>query len=209
MSNADFFRKLGLFVEPEFLDPATCARVIAEARAAGGEKGIIVGSREVRDKGGAVDESLRKVSNVQVQGATESEISERLEGLRPGLENHFKISLRGRQGPYFLRYDEGGFHVPHRDSRPTSPIEVRKREVSIIVFLNPSASDPTSSDGYGGGELFLYGLFDDPKLKNFGFSVEGTPGLLLAYRSQLTHGVSPVKFGQRFTIVAWFLQDPD
>jgi predicted 2-oxoglutarate/Fe(II)-dependent dioxygenase YbiX len=195
-----------VFVEPEFLDAATCARVVAEARMAAGEKGIVVGGDDVREKGGAVDESLRKVWYVQIPDATEREISRRLERLRPGLENHFKIPLRARQGPYFLRYDKGGFHSTHRDSRPTSPIEVRKREVSVVVFLNPSVNDPANGDGYGGGELFLYGLLDDPKLKNFGFSVEAKPGLLVAYRSKQTHGVSPVKFGQRYTIVAWFLQ---
>jgi predicted 2-oxoglutarate/Fe(II)-dependent dioxygenase YbiX len=209
MSNGDFIRKFGLFVEPEFLDSTTCSRVVAEARAAAAEKGIVVGGREVRGMGGAVDESVRKVWNVQVGGATESEISYKLEGLRPTLEQHFNIRFSAREGPYFLRYDEGGFHVPHRDSRSSSPVEVRKREVSVIIFLNPSVDDRAIGDGYGGGELFLYGLFDDPKLKNFGFSVEATPGLLLAYRSQQAHGVSPVKFGQRFTIVAWFLQNPD
>ena len=209
MSNADFFRKLGLFVEPEFLDSATCARVVAQARVAAGEKGIVVGGREVRDKGGAVDESSRKVMNVQVEDATEAEISARLERVRPRLEQHFNISLKARQGPYFLRYDEGGFHLPHRDSRPSSPIEVRKREVSVVIFLNPSVNDPASADGFGGGELFLYDLFDDPKLKKFGFSVEAKTGLLIAYRAQQTHGINRVTFGQRFTIVAWFLQDPD
>jgi len=209
MSNADFFRKFGLFVEPGFLDSATCRRVVAEARAASAEKGIVVGGREVRETGGVVDESGRKVWNVQVRGTTESEISARLESLRPKLERHFNVRLSARQGPYFLKYDEGGFHVPHRDSRPSSPLEVRRREVSVIIFLNPSVRDPAICDGYGGGELFLYGLFDDPKWKDFGFSVDGTPGLLLAYRSQQAHGVSPVKFGQRFTIVAWYLQDPD
>lgn len=209
MSNADFFRKFGLFVEPEFLDSATCSRVIAETRTAAAEKGIVVGGRDVRETGGGVDESVRKVWNVQVRGATESEISDRLENLRPRLERHFDVRLTARQGPYFLRYDQGGFHVPHRDSRPSSPLEVRKRAVSLVVFLNPSVDDPVIGDGYGGGELFLYDLFDDPKLKDLGFSVEATPGLLLAYRSNQPHGISPVKFGQRFTIVAWFVRDTD
>jgi len=207
MPDADFFRKLGLFVEPEFLDATTCSRVVAEARAAAAEKGIVVGRRDVRETGGGVDESGRKVWNAQIRGATESEISDRLDSLRPKLDRHFNVRLSDREGPYFLRYDEGGFHVPHRDSRPSSPLEIRRRAVSVVIFLNPSVHDPAIGDGYGGGELVLYSLIDDPQWKDYGFSVDATPGLLLAYRSYQAHEVSPVKFGQRFTIVAWFLQD--
>ena len=208
MPDAEFFRKLGLFVEPEFLDTATCSRIVAETRTAVAEKGIVVGGREVRETGGGVDESARKVWNAQIRGATESEISDRLESLRPRLERHFNVRLSDREGPYFLRYDEGGFHVPHRDSRPSSPLEIRRREVSLVIFLNPSVHDPAIGDGYDGGELVLYGLIDEPKWKKFGFSLDATRGLLLAYRSYQAHEVRPVKFGQRFTIVAWFLQDP-
>ncbi|MGA7869918.1 MAG: 2OG-Fe(II) oxygenase [Candidatus Binatus sp.] len=208
MPDAGLFRKLGLFVDAEFLDAATCARIVAETRAAAAEKGIVVGGRDVRELGGAVDESLRKVWHTQISAATELEISDRLEKVRPKLERHFNVRLSECEGPNFLRYGEGGFHVPHRDSRPTSPLEIHRRAVSVVVFLNPSVQDPALGYGYGGGELVLYGLIDDPKWQKFGFPLEATPGLLLAYDSNQKHEVRPVKFGERFTIVAWFLRDP-
>jgi SM-20-related protein len=207
MPDAGFFRKLGLFVDSEFLGAATCARVVAEIRAARAEKGIVVGQREVRETGGAVDESGRKVWHAQISESTESEISDRMESLRPKLERHFNIRLSDREGPNFLRYDQGGFHKPHRDSRPSSPLEIRRRAVSVVVFLNPSVDSPATVDGYGGGELILYGLIDDPKWKRYGFTLDATPGLLIAYRSYEAHEIKPVKFGQRFSIVTWFLQD--
>jgi SM-20-related protein len=208
MPDAGFFRRLGLFVDPEFLDAATCSRLVAETRAAPAEKGIVVGAREVREKGGAIDESGRKVWHTQIGRATELEISDRLDNLRPKLERHFNVCLGDREGPHFLRYDQGGFHVPHRDSRPSSPLEIRRRAVSVVVFLNSPVQDPAIADGHGGGELVLYDLLDDPKWKKYGFSVDATPGLLIAYRSDAAHEIRPVKFGQRFTIVTWFLQDP-
>jgi len=208
MLDADLFRKLGLFVETEFLDAATCSRIIAETRAAPVEKGIVVGGRDVREMGGAVDESSRKVWNAQIRGATELEISDRLESLRPKLERHFNVRLSDCEGPYFLRYDKGGFHVPHRDARPGSPPEIRRRAVSVVIFLNPSVQDPAIGNGFAGGELVLYGLIDDPKWQKFGFPVTATPGLLIAYQSYQMHEIKPVEFGERFTIVAWFLRDP-
>ncbi len=208
MLDVGLFRKLGLFVEPEFLDAATCARIVAETRAAPADRGIVVGGHEVREKGGAVDETSRKAWRAQIGGATELEISERLESLRPKLEPHFNVRLTDCEGPNFLRYDKGGFHVPHRDSRPGSPPEIRRRAVSAVIFLNPSVQVPAIGDGYGGGELVLYGLIDDPKWQKFGFPIDATAGLMVAYRSYQMHEIKPVMFGQRFSIVAWFLRPP-
>jgi predicted 2-oxoglutarate/Fe(II)-dependent dioxygenase YbiX len=204
MPDAAFFRKLGLFLDDKFLDAAACARIVAELRAAPAERGTVVGGREVRESGGAVEENRRKVWNAQVQAATETEISDRLERVRPRLEAHFDVRLGERQGPHFLRYDEGGFHVPHSDVRPDSPPEIRNRAVSVVIFLNPLLKNPADGDGYCGGELVLYNLIDDPKWKGYGFPLEATTGLMLAYRSHETHEIRPVKSGRRFTIVAWY-----
>jgi predicted 2-oxoglutarate/Fe(II)-dependent dioxygenase YbiX len=204
MLDAGLFRKLGLFVDTDFLGADTCARIAAETRVAASTRGIVVGSPEVRDKGGAVDITLRKVWDAEMSASTTSEISARLENLRPTLERHFKVCLSECEGPRFLRYEEGGFHLPHRDSRPTSPPDIRRRAVSVVIFLNRYVQDPVT-DGFGGGELCLYGLIDDPKWEKYGFPIKATPGLLVAYRSGQKHEIKPVKFGQRLTIVAWFL----
>lgn len=208
MLQADLLRKLGLFVEDEFLDGVTCSRIIAETRSAPAEKGIVVGAHAVREMGGGVDESSRKAWHAQVRDATEVEISDRLEHLLPKLERHFDVRLSDCEGPNFLRYEAGGFHVPHRDSRPGSPSEIRRRAVSVVIFLNSAVQDPAIGNGYGGGELVLYGLVDDPKWQKFGFPITATPGLLVAYRSYQMHEIKPIKFGQRYTIVAWLLQGP-
>ncbi|MFZ0679660.1 2OG-Fe(II) oxygenase [Candidatus Binatus sp.] len=208
MLQADLLRKLGLFVENEFLDAVTCARIIAETRSAPAEKSIVVGVHAVREMGGGVDESSRKAWHAQVRDSTRAEISDRLERLRPKLERHFDLHLSDCEGPNFLRYETGGFHVPHRDSRPGSPPGIRRRAVSVIIFLNRAVQDSAIGDGYGGGELVMYGLVDDPKWQKFGFPIPATPGLLVAYRSNQMHEIKPIKFGQRYSIVAWLLQDP-
>src|SRR5205085_9991991 len=75
----------------------------------------------------------------------------------------------------------------------SSPV---RRRVSIVIFLN--AGD------YEGGALTFYGLVDDPSWKTFGFALEATPGLLVAFPSHVRHEVTPVTAGDRYTVVDWF-----
>jgi predicted 2-oxoglutarate/Fe(II)-dependent dioxygenase YbiX len=73
-----------------------------------------------------------------------------------------------------------------------------------VIFLNARSSVP-AENRYGGGSLKFYALLDGPKWENCPFSLDAEPGLLIAFRSDTVHEVEPVTFGQRFTIVTWFL----
>ena len=60
--------------------------------------------------------------------------------------------------------------------------------------------DPAS---YAGGSLMFYGLIDDPRTRNHGLPLTAVSGLLVAFRSETVHAVTPVTRGTRFTIVSW------
>jgi predicted 2-oxoglutarate/Fe(II)-dependent dioxygenase YbiX len=68
------------------------------------------------------------------------------------------------------------------------------------VKLLPAARD----DAYQGGELEFYGLVDDARLKNRALPLTGEAGLLVAFRAETMHAVSPIVAGERLTVVTWF-----
>ena len=102
-------------------------------------------------------------------------------------------------------YREGDFFLPHEDSghEPDDVEEVKERQVSAVLFLNAESEVP-GPDIYGGGSLSFYGLIDDPRMKGRGIPLIGEPGLLVAFRPELVHEVTPVTHGERYTVVTWF-----
>ena len=201
MPRSEFFAKLGLFVRDDFLSPALCARLRSEMLSAASRKGrVFEKTRGVIE----VDESIRRVLSSEVSKSTELLIRSQLAQLKPALEEHFQTSLSGCEGPYFLRYGPGDFFKPHRDVSSGSPAGIAKRRVSVIVFLNAAATDSPARDSYAGGALTFYGLIPGAPWEKCGFPLEGSSGLLVAFRPKVRHEVSPVTSGKRFTIAAWF-----
>jgi PKHD-type hydroxylase len=124
-------------------------------------------------------------------------LAEHIGAIRPDLARHFAIPLRSHEGPSLLRYQPGGFYEAHADRADDDGTQLAPvlRRVSVVIFLNAD---------YEGGALTLYGLIDAPAWKTFGFAIEPSPGLLVAFPSHVVHEVTPVTSGDRFTIVDWF-----
>jgi predicted 2-oxoglutarate/Fe(II)-dependent dioxygenase YbiX len=152
---------------------------------------------------GVLEESVRKVATVDVERSLESKTRERLLGVMPALQNHFKVSLDDCQGPDFLKYGVGAFYLAHKDGNPSGPAKVARRRVSAVIFLNAQSREPTDG-AYCGGSLTLYGLMDGPEWGKLAFPLEAETGLLVAFRSDVVHEVQPVTFGERFSVVSWF-----
>jgi SM-20-related protein len=201
MPNADFFTNFGLFVAKDFFDAELRATLLSEVRSATDAPATV----GIKGATYAVDESVRKTKWAEVSEATKSFVKERLLALKPALERHFDMTLSDCQEPQFLIYREGDFFHPHRDSdhEPDAAEFSRERQVSTSIFLN-GESDVPGSDVYGGGSLRFYGLMEDPRMKERAIPVIGEPGLLVAFRSELVHDVTPVTHGERFSIVTWF-----
>ncbi|MCS6814616.1 MAG: 2OG-Fe(II) oxygenase [Cyanobacteria bacterium] len=202
MPKAEFFTRLGLFVESHFLTLDQCAALQASIQAA---EPLLA---EVISTGGkeTVNQAVRKALYVHIPSPLQVMLTEQLLQLLPRLQEHFGLPLQGFQPPQYLHYRAGDFFQPHRDgSSETHPhaayLEVRK--ISVVIFLNAHAPSP-APNCFGGGELTFYGLVNEPRWQQYGFSLEGEPGLLVAFRSDLLHEVCPVTWGDRYTIVAWF-----
>jgi SM-20-related protein len=197
MPSSEFFRNLGLFVWEGFFDPAFCTRLISEMSSAPWEMATI----DNPGQPGVIDETIRSVMKMQPENATWLLVMDRLLALKPKLEDHFRVSLADCEKPQFLMYNPGAFYTWHTDSGVLPG--VRDRQVSIVIFLNCAATE-SAPECYGGGSLMFQGILDGPVWENCAFPLEAETGMLVAFRSDLTHQVEPVTFGQRFTIATWF-----
>ena len=198
MPKPDFFRPLGLFVLPEFLDCTSGTTLIDQILSFPAEKGMVVKPSGEE----TVAEDVRKVESSIIPKEIRFPLQQRLMGLIPDLEKHFSVTLDGCEPPQFLIYNPGGFFVPHADASREN--ESRRRQDSVVIFLNRESEEPV--DGcYGGGKLTFHGLLTEPEWANCAFGIDSQVGLLVAFRPSLVHEVTPVTFGQRLTIVSWFL----
>jgi SM-20-related protein len=205
MRSAEFFRQLGVFVIEDFFAIDSRFGLRAEMDVSAFEKATVVKDGQDGQEG-ILDEESRKVLGVRVSEETRREVRERLRGIRPSLEQQFRVSLsRKCQGPDFLIYHPGGYYRPHHDASDGSPDNVRARRVSVVVFLNGQSKEPTP-DTFGGGGLTFYGLMDGPEWSKCAFTLEPAPGMLVAFRSDTLHEAQPVSFGKRYAIVMWFTQ---
>jgi SM-20-related protein len=53
--------------------------------------------------------------------------------------------------------------------------------------------------------LTFYGLLGGEKGEKVGLPLVGEEGLLVAFKSNITHAVTPVTHGERFTVVTWLV----
>src|SRR2546425_10556892 len=134
MPTAEFFTRFGLFVRKNFLEQELCARCCREINEAAKGKATIVGANE--SETAVFDENVRKVKWAAVPATTVSLVKARLLALIPTLERHFNVTLTGCQPLDFLTYQEGDFYQVHIDNDNDAQPDVRKRKVSIAIFLN-------------------------------------------------------------------------
>lgn len=195
MPEAAFFTRFGLFADADFLDGSTSARVAAEMRERGGRPATVSLSAE------HVDDAYRRTTLADVSDATRTLVEGRLRAALPAAGRHFDEPLEEMERAQFLLYREGDHFRRHSDAlrggQPSPDGTVRR--ISLVLFLN--GEGPADQAGsYGGGQLTFYGLIGE----SLGLPLAGTPGLLVAFRSELVHAVTPVTRGERCTVVSWF-----
>jgi SM-20-related protein len=202
MPNAEFFARLGLFVRPNFLDAETCARL----RAAANEAEKVPGAVGSEDAAYEIDVRTRRTDIADVSDETMELIAGPVDAITPAIAQHYSVQVEGRQSLQFLVYNEGDFFGAHTDRTEFEGGAKfsKRRLVSVVVFLNDQAKEPSPLT-YGGGTLTFYGLLGGEKGEKVGLPVVGEEGLLVAFKSNITHAVTPVTHGERFTVVTWLV----
>ena len=148
-----------------------------------------------------VDEDYRRTTLADVSEETRTLVERRIRAALPTVARHFDESLEEMERAQFLLYREGDHFRRHSDSPrdPQPSPDGTVRRISLVLFLN-GEGPADEADSYEGGNLTFYGLMGE----SVGLPLTGSPGLLVAFRSELVHAVTPVTRGVRCTVVSWF-----
>jgi SM-20-related protein len=195
MTSADVSTWPDLFIIKDFLAPDICREIVAEMNVAQGEAATVYG----RTTSGAVDRNIRQTLRLTPATETVDLIKSRLLAHQPAIEEYFNVRVTECEEPQFLRYRVGDFFVAHQDGNTgLLRLDTELRRVSLIIFLSRE-SDSAQPETYSGGSLVFTDLRSDRK-----FKMAGEAGMLVAFRSEITHEVTPVTHGNRYSIVSWF-----
>ncbi|MDX6496825.1 MAG: SM-20-related protein [Blastocatellia bacterium] len=185
-----------LLLVGSFLDHKVCRELIAEMHRSPVAPAVTYG----QGGPGSVNERVRKVDRLAPSRDTLEYVTQRLMEYREKIAEHFGNSLSDCEEPQFLRYRVGDFFVAHQDGN-TGLVQLdtdRSRRISISIFLNRQSEAP-EMDAFCGGAL----VFSDWRAGRE-FRIGGETGKLVAFRSETTHEVIPVTFGERYAIVSWY-----
>jgi SM-20-related protein len=200
MVNAAFLSRLGLFIIEDFLSHELCQQMREIARTTPTSRAMVTEGGKI-----VLDEEVRKAYDVDMSLAAKARIYALLLARKEELESHFNVVLTDCQQPAFLAYKMGDFFHRHPDNTHEAnlPLSIKRRKISVVVFLNDNAAQDVP-ETFSGGELTFYGLLNDPRLGDKGIPVQSRQGLLIAFPSHVKHEVRPVTRGERFSIVSWF-----
>ena len=150
------------------------------------------------------DEEERSTSRARLDAAMRDAMRARFRDEMPAVAAHFKTPLHTLQRLQYLIYEPGDFFKLHMDgsSHPEADESLRRRKISMILFVNGQATEPCEGC-FCGGSLIFYDLLKGPAWKGKGFPIDAEPGLLMAFPADLLHEVAPVTAGIRFTVVGW------
>jgi predicted 2-oxoglutarate/Fe(II)-dependent dioxygenase YbiX len=202
MPGADFFRRLGVLILPQFLDAALCDELVDAMLGSPGSPARMAGP----DFDGYVDEHSRSARLIDLGLGRTAPLTDRVGALRPDFERFFGLPLADHGTVDAVIYPSGGFFLPHRDRGApgdSGDPEIERRALTVVVMLNRQASAPARGE-YSGGDLRLFGLIPDDPWRTMGFAVEPSVGQLIAFRAETLHDVTPVTAGNRCVLVCWF-----
>lgn len=185
-----------LLLEPQFLTDSLCEQIINEAHSCPSTPARVYG--QVSE--GTVDERVRKANCIFPSDETVGFVIKRLRDYKERIGSHFRMALSDCEQPQFLRYEVGDFFVAHQDGN-TGLIRLgsdAERKISIVIFLNQQTNDQRQGT-YSGGVLRFSNYLADLE-----FDFQPTTGMLVAFRSELTHEVTQVTFGERYSIASWY-----
>jgi SM-20-related protein len=204
---------LPVFMRPAFLTDLECANLRAEMdRATRVEGGVREPDAPDSD---SLDRTGRRASDCEVSDNMSRAVAERICRVAPEIGAYFGESLAECEAPHLVVYEPGDFYRPHRDLYPdvAVPEPLVRRRLSAVVFLNdrthpgddaaPGTADTATT--YCGGSLRLCSHEADEFEPGDAWEVPAERGLLVAFRADTWHEVTPVTAGHRYAIVALLL----
>jgi SM-20-related protein len=162
----------------------------------------------------AVDRGGRRASECLVPEDALRSMADRVCWVAPDIESFFGEPLAEYETPHFVVYGPGDFYRPHRDlyRDVEVPDPIGRRRIAIVVFLNdplapddPRSADMADAEGFGGGSLRLCSHDLEAFDSDAAWEVPAERGLLVAFRAETWHEVTPVTRGRRYTVVALLL----
>lgn len=175
----------------DVLDAASRQRLLEALRSADAVDAPVYGAAAT----GSVQRGVRSTKSVRAPSEWERAIRDSVLLQKPALEAHFGVALTELEPLQFLRYGEGDFFVAHQDGNtPLIHDDSRFRRVSVVLILSEPAS-------YDGGELLFHGTYPNFAERQ---RTSASAGSLVAFRSEVTHEVTPLTRGERFTVVSWW-----
>jgi len=193
------FVALGIFVREAFLDAPTLA---ALRQSFADEPGDPAEVFDPLSDDLTLSSEVRRAWDVPLPDALEAALLERLERLRPELEQWCGQRLEPCDALAALRYPAGAFYRTHRDaSAQPDTFGLHRRAVSVVVFVN-SGEGHTDAE-FAGGALRLHELLDNED--DGGLDIWPEAGTLVAFPSALLHEVTRVDSGVRCTLVTWLM----
>lgn len=200
MTTPEATARFDLYLIRNFLDRQICVEVVDELSRAPETPATVYD----RGEAGGVDERVRKVARLMPSPEMFERVRRRLLDAGEEVGAHFGVSLRGCEEPQFLRYRVGDFFVAHQDGNTGMLLSERERsrKISVVILLNSQSKTPTAGS-YGGGSL----VFSEwrPGRTQGQYRLTGEAGTLVAFPSETTHEVIPVTWGERYSIVSWYV----
>jgi SM-20-related protein len=202
-----------VFLLPAFLSELECVGLRAEMDSVAQVAG---GVRETdRPDADSIDRAGRSARECQVSDDTTRSITQRICQVAPEIGAHFNEELAEYETPHFIVYTQGDFYRSHRDLYPdvVVPEPIARRRVAVVIFLNDE-TDPNRRgerggampmERYAGGTLRLCSHEAPEFVSDHASNVPARRGVLVAFRADTWHEVTPITDGRRFTIVALLL----
>ena len=137
-----------------------------------------------------------KVRNVKVSFRSNNWVNALLVGYMRYANCHnfnYYLSEHDKEGVQFSKYNEGCFYGKHTDYGDNDEHKTRKLSLSLQL---------SDENEYEGGELILY-----DNIRNTSFSACKSKGSLIVFDSRITHEVTPVTSGIRYSLVKWYHGD--
>ena len=169
----------------KFLTPENCDALIAEYYKPEEEKAAEIGGAE----GGVVNLGYRKTDVCWIPTSEAISLLLLSKSLVANYKAGWGFDIEDCEPTQIAKYVEGGHYDWHTDETFFQKQKGYHRKVSSVLFL----SDPST---YTGGD-FLFETVDGEQ------KIEVGAGTILCFPSELSHKVTPVTEGVRYSLASW------